>query len=302
MKSVLSTVLKKSAVAALGVAPSFGELRITPGRAGFFGEVFCAINGLRLAERHGLRATMAWGSRSPYFDPERSQNDAWSTYFAVSEYDFRLKNSSRSSPFYLRHKPGAYDFEPYVGMSIRQSAGHALRAWCQPHAEIAASVEEIHERLFAKRSMLGVHVRLTDAAAGNEGRKTVGLESFFEATDKWLSDHSGSGIFLATDEARVTDAFVARYGELVNYQNCLRSDDGTSIHGHYDSGVYGNPYDKGREVFIDALLLARCDHLIRTHSRVTAFSLCWSPELSFRDLELDLTGDNRTPWLHEPAH
>lgn len=287
-------------IASLGVVPSLATLRIAPGHAGFFGEVFCALNGLRMAEKHGLAARMAWGPESRYFEPHHAHDgDIWSAFFATSHFDFRPKAGTKEPLFSVTLKPGAHDFAPYEGLSIRRSVGLALRAWCQPHSKIAKAVDEARAQLFAGRPMLGVHIRLTDAAAGFEGRQTVPLEKFFQAADSWLSEHSAAGIFLATDEMRIVAAFEARYGSRVTFQSCLRSEDGTSIHGHYDCGVAGSPYQKGREVFIDALLLADTAHVLRTHSRVTAFSLCWNPNLTYHDLEREVLGIDRTPWLQE---
>lgn len=302
MKTKIRQCLRITGERAVGVlakAPGLAGLKITPGNAGFFGEVFCVLNGLRLAEQHGLVAEIAWGQQSPYFEKNHVQNDdAWSSFFAQSCFDFRTPPSPRAPILFPRFKPGAHDFVPYKGQSIRRSVGKALHDWCQPKPNIADEADAAWNRIAKGREMLGVHIRLTDAAAGLEKRKAVALEHFFDATDNWLANHPNAGIFLATDEIKIIEAFVVRYGERVSFQDCLRSEDGTSIHGHYDSGVKGNAYTKGCEVFIDALLLARCDHLIRTHSRVTAFSLCWNTDLTYHDLERDLLGVDRTPWLH----
>jgi hypothetical protein len=294
--------MRDRAFGALAGMPNRVGLRIVPGRAGFFGEVFCVLNGLRLAERNGLVARIAWGAASPYHDPDHATGgDAWRSFFARSTYDFRASPAAPAPRLFMRLKPHARDFDPYPGLSTRRSVGRALQAWCQPVPEIAAQADALWTRLARGRDMLGIHVRLTDAAAGAESRQTVTLGHFFAAADDWLEDRPEAGIFLATDESRVVAAFEERYGARVAYQACLRSEDGTSIHGHYDAGVPGSPYSKGREVLIDALLLARSAHLLRTHSRVTAFSLCWAPELTFRDLELEATGAARNPWLHSPS-
>lgn len=295
-------IMGELAVGALAFIPGGVGLKITPGNAGFFGEVFCVLNGLRLAEHHGLVAEIAWGPGSLYFEQGYTQDgDAWRSFFARSLFDFRKPGDSRSPLFWLRLKPGAHDFVPYPGLSTRLSLKKALHEWCQPKPDIATEADAAWSRLAKGRDMLGVHIRLTDAAAGLENRKAVAKEHFFAAADGWLKDHPDAGIFLATDESQIVSAFEGRYGERVTYQACLRSVDGTSVHGHYDPGVGGSPYRKGREVLVDALLLARCAHLLRTHSRVTAFSLCWSPNLTYRDLEIEITAINRTPWLHDPT-
>jgi len=230
--------IRERTIASLRAAPSLATLRIAPGQAGFFGEVFCALNGLRMAEEYGLNARIYWGPGSHYFEPDYAQDgDAWGAFFATSRLDFRqgAGAGAKSPLFSVKLKPGAHDFTPYEDLSIRRSVALALRAWCQPHPKIAKAVDEAQAELFAGRSMLGVHIRLTDAAAGFEGRQTVALDQFFQATDSWLTEHPAAGIFLATDEERIVAAFEERYGARVTFQDCLRSEDGTSIHGHYDA-------------------------------------------------------------------
>jgi len=272
------------------------ELRVQPGLAGFFGQVFTSINGIRLAEIRKMRASVYWGTSSPYFEESRGPN-AWANFVWTPNFDFtggRMANGLK-----LPYRPGAHDFLPYEGRTVRQSVERAIQEWCQPRPEITQEVSSFSERHFMPGRMLGVHVRLTDVAAGAEGRRIVGLDNIMAAVDDWCAANQEGRIYLASDDQRVVTAFTKRFPGRVAFQNCLRSDDGTSIHGHYDDGVAGSPYQKGREVLIDALLLAQCDHLIRTHSRVTAFSLCWNPKLTCQDLEREILGIDRTPWLHD---
>jgi hypothetical protein len=270
------------------------DIKIEPGRAGFFGEVFCTLNGLRLAQLYRRRAVVVWGACSPYFEARYGQN-AWTNFFQSAEFNF--SNDSKRVGIFLPYRPSANDFSPYDGLNVRRSVAKALHAWCQPRSEIVAAVSEFLNKNFCERKMLGVHLRLTDVAAGFEGRNTVDLKNFIMAIDSWLEIHQDSGIFLASDDQHAVKKLIDRYPERIVLQDCMRSEDGTSIHGHYDKGIAGSPYQKGREVLIDALLLANCDHLIRTHSRVTAFSLCWNPELTFQDLEYQTLKIERLPWL-----
>ena len=292
---MLKRTIYDSAFATLLRVPFVDELLVQPGLAGFFGEVFITLNGIRLAELNRKLARVYWGKYSPYFEPEISKN-AWSSFFMCSDFDFRVKR--RALGLTLPYRPGSRAFLPYAGLSVRQSLGRALQEWCKPRPEIVAAVDAFAcQAEFDSRQMLGVHIRRTDVVAGAEGRRTVGLEDFTHAIDDWLSCTPNGGIFLASDDQNVIEYFTTHYPGRVASQDCLRSQDGNSIHGHYDTGVAGSPYNKGREVLIDALLLARCAHLVRTHSRVTAFSLCWNPSLGYRDLEREVIGINRTPWL-----
>jgi hypothetical protein len=287
--------MQNGAISTISNLPGTATLRIKLGFAGFFGTVFTCLNGIRFAEANQMRASVLWGKGTPYFEASRGAN-AWATYFNTETFDF--SNGRFSNGLKLPYRPGAHDFIPYQGLSVRESVGRAMRTWCQPLPELAATISEYAETHFGATPMLGVHVRLTDVAAGAEGRMTVTLSSFFLPVDEWLLEYPNGRIYLATDDQSVVETFVRRYGSIVLYQDCIRSEDGSSIHGHYDAGVAGSPYQKGREVMIDALLIARCKHLIRTHSRVTAFSLCWNPNLTYRDLEREILGVDRTPWLH----
>ena len=271
------------------------ELAVVPGRAGFFGAVFATLNGIRFAELRGRRASVVWGRASPYFDARRGPN-AWEMFFCNGSFDF--SRSPFGAAVRLSFRPGAHDFFPYDGLSVRSSVARAIRLWCEPRPEIVDAVDRFVSLRFGRAPVLGVHVRLTDAASGAEGRRAIETRHIVAAVDSWLVDNPSGSVFLASDDQRVVEAFGSRYSGRLLYQDCIRSSDGLSIHGHYDSGVSGDPYRKGRDVLIDALLLARCAHLIRTHSRVTAFSLCFNPDLTYRDLERELLGVDRTPWLH----
>lgn len=272
------------------------DLSIKSGRAGFFGEVFCTLNGIRFAEILGRNAIVEWGRTSAYFDSSVSKN-AWGAFFKDISFSFSNVDRYQSS-FKIPFKPGGEDFIPYNDLSIRESLNIAIHKWCRPVDSVMDDVKSFIESKFLFSSILGVHVRQTDAQKGFEGRLSVGLSEFFNAVDCWLLDNPNGGIFLASDDSATVDMFKERYGFRVVCQDCIRSLDGSSIHGHYDYGVDGSGFSKGREVLIDSLILAHCDYLIRTHSRVTAFSLCWNLQLEYRDLELELHGVNRTPWLH----
>lgn len=288
--------IQDGCIAALGNSPLKPLLQIKSGGCGFFGDVFLALNGIRFAERHGMAARVCWGSRSLYHDVEREPN-AWDYYFRSNAFDFSGTGDRRFGA--LPYRPGADTFEPYDGMTVRASVNQAIGNWCRPRGDVTAVVDEFVERHFQDGATLGVHVRLTDAAAGHEDRKTVGLEHFVDATSDWLGRNPGGRVFLAADDERVVSRFSEVFAGRVIAQSCLRSTDGTSLHGHYDGGVVGRPYRKGFEVLVDALLLARCNHLIRTHSRVTCYSLCVAPSLTWTDLDVVQFGVDRTPWLRD---
>lgn len=278
---------------ALRFLPATPLLRVQSGRCGFFGDLFTALNGIRFAQLNHLRVQLDWNQSSLYYEAERGCN-VWSYYFKECSFDFSSRPPSRLS---LPYRPGAADFVPYAGMSIRSSVGVAIEQFCKPRANVLRVVDDFTNRHFSGRPVLGVHVRQTDAASGFENRISVSADAFLEAAASWISVNPSGLVFLATDDERVVDNFKRRLGNIILYRDCIRSVDERSLHGHYDAAVAGSPYEKGLDVIVDALLLSRCNYLIRSHSRVTCYSLCVSANLEFSDLDLK-NGPLRTPWLH----
>jgi hypothetical protein len=275
--------------------PAQPRMRILSGGCGLFGDVFMALNGLRFAEQRSLPCCVDWDARSLYFDAPRGAN-AWEYFFQRS--CFGPQTRIRAS---LPYRPGADDFEPYKGLSVRRSVHAALERYALPRQEILDDVDAFIAGHFPPADVIGVHVRLTDAARGLEQRKVVSPARFIEEATAEIERRPGANIFLAADDERVVSLFSECFGDRLIVQACTRSTDGVSLHGHYDKGSDVRPYLKGREVMIDALLLARCTHLIRSHSRVTCYSLCVNPSLTYTDLDQMHLGVNRTPWLHETA-
>ncbi|TIM40993.1 MAG: hypothetical protein E5Y55_25760 [Mesorhizobium sp.] len=288
-------ILQRASIVLLGRLPFGPGLAIQSGRCGLFGDAFIALNGLRFAESHGLEAEIDWGRRSLYFDAAVGPN-VWTYYFRKSRFSFASRRMRSFWP--LPFRAGAEDFHPYDGLSTRASVHSAIKRFCIPRPEIAAAVDAFSSTQFLAGRTLGVHIRLTDAAAGREDRRVPSLDHFVESTRECLESTEAERIFLASDDQRAIDRYRMEFGNRVVSSPALRSVDGISLHGHYDGGVSGSPFGKGRDVVIDALLLARCNHLIRSHSRVTCFSLCENATLTFTDLDLKYFGNTRTPWLH----
>ena len=268
-------------------------VRIQSGGCGFFGDVFMALNGIAFCRTNSLPYQVSWLERSLYYDVNIGEN-VWESFFEPARNESVSKG--RGLPFW----PSAALPEITEGVSPRSYMHQLISEYATPRRKFRELAEEFICANFEFPRMIGVHVRLTDAAFEHEGRTTSELGSYFELLDKQLSDFPASGIYLATDDFRVIQCFNDRYPGKVCFSQCNRSIDGTSIHGHYDSGICASGYQKAREVLLDALVLGSCDFLIRGHSRVTCYTLCYKPDLPFVDVDLKSLGVNRTPWLHEP--
>jgi hypothetical protein len=251
-----------------------------------------ALNGLIFCADHNLNALPCWGKRSLYYEPRHGSN-AWNAYF-----DSRREGDG-SIGFTLPYWPSVTaEYYNDRGVSPRQFVGQCIQSFAPPNQEILSKVDDYVTSNFKGDYIVGVHIRGTDAASGFESRTSAKIEQYIYEVEKQLSAHPNARIFLATDDQRIVQTFSKHFGEILILRECIRSSNGDSIHGHYDSGIEGSPYGKGLEVLLDALILARCDFLIRGHSRVTCFSICYASELQYIDVDLEYTGIDRTPWLH----
>ena len=273
----------------------FDSARILAGRCGFFGNMFMTLNGIRLCEVAGVAARPYWGRQSLFYDPARGGN-AWDYYFQpVQTTPSAAGPDGRQASF----KPGADSIYPrYSDMGVRHSYHECIRRHVRLREEIADDLQRRQRDLFGGRPVLGVHMRFTDATAGYELRKTKAMQEYFAAVDARLERLPDAVIFAATDSVQAVAAVRERYGGRTVALDAIRSDSDVSIHGHYDAGVPGSPYQKGLDVVLDAHLLAGVDHLVRINSRVTAYSLCLNPRLTFTNVGGDL-GAEELPWLAE---
>jgi hypothetical protein len=275
-------------------APGRLELQIESGGCGLLGDTFMTINGLMFCSRHGLRGRPNWKARCLYYDPERGGN-AWD-YFFTSHFAATTANE-REFVVRVPYRPSAHSFAPSHGRSARQVAAEAVRAYAMPQQWLSAYVDALVRQWFDGEPFVGIHIRGTDVRRGFENRKSVSLGDYETALRRILTEGIASKVYLATDEISAINHFKNLLGKDLVTQPCIRSEDGRSVHGHYDGGVPGSPFQKGKEVLVDSLILSRSRHLIRGHSRVTCYSLCLNSQLPFTDLEQEVFGVSRTPWL-----
>jgi hypothetical protein len=181
------------------------------------------------------------------------------------------------SDFYI----GVADLVPWIpethplhGRSVDAVFRDLIARYLHPVPEIAAAVDAFAAMHFAARPITAVHVRGSDKA-----KEFVTLDSFnhdyFLLLDALPPEEQ---IFVLTDDARLLDAFRARYGARVIATESHRSssDDGP----HYSLDV--DRVTLGREVAIDTYLALRCDNFIgngRSNvSAMIALMKVWPPE------------------------
>ena len=58
---------------------------------------------------------------------------------------------------------------------------------------------------------------------------------------------------------------------------------------------------KGTEVLLDAILLSRCDYLIKANSAVSEFAIYFNPKLINESYDLSIRDQPRPAWAPEAA-
>lgn len=125
-----------------------------------------------------------------------------------------------------------------------------------------------YDQYFDKK-ILGVHKRGTDS---DEHRPIVPLSDYFNYVDKNIDEYDY--LYVCSDETSAIDAFKERYKDKIfTYEDAFRSNSKLPIHKFFSEC---EPYKKGEDVLIEAILLSKCDYLILADSNVAFFSIYYN--------------------------
>jgi hypothetical protein len=157
-------------------------------------------------------------------------------------------------------------------MTIERAARLAQK-YLAVRPEITEAVNTFTGDHFTGR-VLGVHYRGTDKTEAPR----VSYDEVTRTVRARLEREPEIGcLFVATDEAPFLDHVkAARMSVPICCCDDLRSNSAMAIQ---EATFAGDPYRKGREALVNSLLLARCDHVIRTASALSAWASIFNPQL-----------------------
>jgi len=157
-------------------------------------------------------------------------------------------------------------FSDLTGLSDAQAQARFFQAHFAVDPEIRSRVDAYVAEHFARRPVIGVHVRLTDES--ETCRRNPTPSAFLRATARILSKSRATAIFLASDNRGVIDRFRGEFGA----NRILVIDKWLPRAGMH---LHKNPecpdlLQSARDALVDACLLGRCDWLVASHE--SAFS------------------------------
>ena len=309
-------------------------IRMNNSRAGFFAQVQFAINQIRYAEAKGMVPVVHFGPDSingpnAYYEESAGPN-VWEYYFepvadltldqarelirrtgrrllTLNYWElWRLHHWEPRSVFtypygYFRHvddKTTRFDSEWWAQQRAR--GRRLVRRYVRVRPEIRRRVGPLRRRSASGRPCSGSTSGAptsTDVGAGARLARIVPPEEYYPFIDAFLDEHPDAGVFVATDQLQFRDMLARRYCERVVWYSAMLSQSDVGIFQMREPGGRGNR-DKGEEVLVDALLLARCTRLLKCTSAVGEFAQYFADTLEATDLNFVGVDDppQFSPW------
>lgn len=200
-----------------------------------------------------------------YYEPSHGPN-WWNYYFEpihiVTQSDLIPRFPSREQYFEA--------FRAWKKLS-RNDAALIVEKYIRIRPEISEKVERFCQQYFADFFILGVHYRGTDK---KKEAPRVSYKDVFQAVSVRLPKDQPYKIFVATDEEPFLEAIRTEFPGSILAIDAERSTGKIGIH-----FFKKNQYEVGEAAVIDALLLSKCDFLIRTSSNLSLWSTYFNPTL-----------------------
>ena len=281
--------------------------------AGFFVQFMVVLNQLEYAEAARLTPVVNFDQEFNFFmDSSRGRN-VWEYYFepvadlssdTLENMDsgriIRLFPHEQAKRMSARNRIPDLNKEQLAQWyrNRRESRSELVKRYIRVKPHIQQKVERFVDRHMGDNPVLGVHVRGTDKGWRRDGRRydfpldlgrIVPPQEYWPMVDEYSDAHPGCKVFVATDQQDFLEAFVDRYGDRIIWHGDTRSLTGRNT--MHDEGV--DPYQKGEDVLVDCLLLARCHFLIRCMSNVGESATYFNPELEGIDLNFAANLDSK---------
>ena len=207
-----------------------------------------------------------FGMDGNYYSPEHGPN-WWQYYFEP------LSLGSEENAVVI---PSTQAANMVAWTARRGLSRHEASRLIHNHVKIKKDILDLAQD-FATRHFesytIGVHFRGTDK---HIEAPRVAYEEVLNAIINQIQTINADRytIFVATDEQQFLEYIQGYFPDKVIATQATRSDNGFNVHSHSDQ-----PYEIGFEALLDAILLSKCDVLIRTSSSLSLWSTYYNPEI-----------------------
>lgn len=293
-------------------------IRINHSNKGFFAYLTFALNQILYAEKNNMVPVIYFGPWSVdgpnlFHDPERGDN-MWDYFFEPvngytygdilllikdPEHPLTEKNlvhleDDMISYLHAGNPSSIYNY-PYGFYNNleedannwyarqREKAQRLIKQYIRVKKELVNEVEQYLTRHFNQRHILGVHIRGTDKGSNSEAlhiAKIISPKKYYAHIDSYIQKHPDAKIFLATDQEQYVTQMRRRYPNRLLTQSTILSKSHVNAFQKND----GKNYQKGKEVLLDCLLLARCNYLLKCSSAVGEYAHYFNSDLFSLDL------------------
>lgn len=246
-----------------------GEL-VLQDRAGGLFSLYCQVLGcLLVSDILGCSLRLRFYD-GDYRTPATGPDGWWVQFFESSVY-LPERNRSKVSVNLPPTKKSARF--AHLGVGMDRHLAHSLSTRVQIRPEITASASSWEKEHLEGHPVVGIHYRGTDKLLIEAVRVPYGaVIATLTRMDSRIR------FFVATDEDAFLKAMKETFGERVVSLDHHRSTDSTPVH-HFDASHESLGYTRGLEALMDAMLLSRCNGMIRTSSNLSLASTFLNPNI-----------------------
>ena len=217
---------------------------------------------------------------SHFFEPLPCKEDRfYSEKKVVDSYSDYSITHVNAHKLYLHH-----NFD-----KVRQQYHAVYQQYIKVKPDIIEEVDKFFAANLAGNLCLGVHKRHLLHQHEEFSQTAVSVKDYIEAIDQLLIQTGAEKIFLATDETEAVTEIKQAFGDrLICRTDITRVSRKAAQEMHWQAKNKGSRL--GREVLIDALLLAKCDLLLHGVSNISTAISFMNPDLKMCYLYLDERG------------
>ena len=290
-------------------------------QAAFFAQFAYVLQQLRFAETNNLIPIVNLDHPYNFYHDQNYGANVWENYFdSVAEISStELDKLDPRTITFLRPEeqrnlylgdgdmpPLEYDTETKRWWQKQRTMGGRLTSkYVRVKPEITKRVDQFYEAHFEGQTVLGMHLRGTDKSVGPDGKRydwpelfirIVPPEEYFPLIDQFIVQNPEGKLFVATDQKQFLDTIIEAYGDRVIQTSAVRSDTEKAVFSRSGRG-----YERGLEVLIDALLLSKCDYLIKCMSNVGEAAVYFNPEIPIIDVFYPQNVDEFRTFFSKPT-